>query len=279
MRRTLFTALLAFAAGSLPASASCGANQQACQTELGAYHLELPDEPDGAPVVMFLHGLGGSGAGTIRNKGLVQGFTARGYAFIAPTGLPRPGLNRTAWSFHPDLPNQRDEVAFFQEIVAELADNHGIDPDRVLLGGFSIGGSMAAFVACKNPAAFAAYAPVAGGLWRPYPGDCKGPVRMLHTHGWTDKVMPLEGRPVGDGSRLQGDVFATMELWRGVNGCPRMQATTSTIDDQFWRRAWSRCAPGSALELALHDGGHGVPKGWAAMAIDWFEKLDKPRAD
>jgi polyhydroxybutyrate depolymerase len=25
------------------------------------------------------------------------------------------------------------------------------------------------------------------------------------------------------------------------------------------------------LELALFDGGHGVPRGWSGLALDWFE--------
>ena len=37
---------------------------------------------------------------------------------------------------------------------------HGIDPDRIILSGFSVGGSMTAYLACAAPEAFAAYAPV-----------------------------------------------------------------------------------------------------------------------
>ena len=34
---------------------------------------------------------------------------------------------------------------------------------------------------------------------------------------------------------------------------------------------WDQCAPGTRLEFALHEGGHSIPKGWAKMAMDWFE--------
>ncbi|MBC7180657.1 MAG: polyhydroxybutyrate depolymerase, partial [Roseovarius sp.] len=44
----------------------------------------------------------------------------------------------------------------------------------------------------------------------------------------------------------------------------------------FLRRSWTRCTPGSALEFALFDGGHGVPKGWSTLALDWFETLEGP---
>jgi polyhydroxybutyrate depolymerase len=45
------------------------------------------------------------------------------------------------------------------------------------------------------------------------------------------------------------------------------------VTEQFWRRSWQRCTDDTALELALFPGGHGVPKGWAEMALDWFEGL------
>lgn len=36
-------------------------------------------------------------------------------------------------------------------------------------------------------------------------------------------------------------------------------------------RSWSECADGSRLALVLHPGGHMIPPGWGALALDWFE--------
>ena len=119
--------------------------------------------------------------------------------------------------------------------------------------------------------------PVAGGMWRPHPVECEAPVRLLHTHGWTDGTVPLEGRVLRGGSLqdpekvVQGDVFATMELWRLTNGCVNHKPDRFDIGDRYWRRAWDRCAPGSALEFMMHAGGHAVPRGWAPLALEWFE--------
>ena len=147
---------------------------------------------------------------------------ARGYAVIGPNGLKRPNSRfGPGWSFHPDRPKQRDELSFMRDIIDDAVKNHGVDRDRILLAGFSIGGSMTSYLACDAPDLARAYAPVGGSFWRPHPAmdACAGPVNLLHTHGWRDKTVPLEGRPLGGGRIVQGDVFQAMQIWRATNGC------------------------------------------------------------
>jgi polyhydroxybutyrate depolymerase len=173
----------------------------------------------------------------------------------------------------------RDERAFLTSVRDDAAQRFGFDPDRVILSGFSIGGSMTSYIACDAPDSFAAYAPVAGGFWRPHPTSCNGPVKVLHTHGWTDTTVPLEGRVLrGEDANdpnalMQGDVYDTLEMWRAVNGCYQLRADRFVTKGPFLRRAWDRCAEGTALELAIFPGGHVVPDGWAEMMLDWFEAL------
>ena len=137
---------------------------------------------------------------------------------------------------------------------------------------------MVTYLACEAPESFAAYAPVSGGFWRPHPAGCAGPVRLLHTHGWSDTTVPLEGRFLGGGRFQQGDIFAGLEIWRAANRCPDQRPDAHAATGPFWRRSWTGCAPGSALELALFPGGHTVPEGWADLALDWFEALPPRRA-
>lgn len=269
----LAAALLAVLAA--PASADCAGAPGACETASGAYHVALPEGAEGpVPALVFLHGWGSSGEGMMAGMGIDETAAARGWAVIAPRGQPRgEGRSGYSWAFHPDRrEGARDEAAFLREVVADAVERYGVDPERVVLGGFSIGGSMASYVACEDPGAFAAYVPVGGSFWRPHPEACAGAVRLLHTHGWRDTTVPLEGRTVGSGF-TQGDVFDAMRIWREANGCDEIRADRFSAEDGFWRRAWDRCAPGTALELALFDGGHGVPPGWTEMALDWFEGL------
>lgn len=274
MRLRAALAALTFLAQPAAAQAECGADI-ACEIADGTYYVAMPEAASASvPAVVFLHGFGGSAAGTMRQTGTIAAVTGRGYAFLAPNGQQRQGGGGLRWDFRraPDSAS-RDDDAFLLDVVADAAGRHGIDPNRVVLAGFSNGAFQVYYQACRDPGAFAAYAPVSGGFWRPHPEGCAGPVRLLHTHGWRDSTVPLEGRPLRGGAFVQGDIFEGLAIWRAANGCDWDDPDGYSETGQFLRRRWA-CAPGAALELALFPGGHGVPQGWAGLMIDWFEALD-----
>jgi polyhydroxybutyrate depolymerase len=263
-------ALMAFANG---AQADCGPAQGPCELPDGEYHVALPKAPVKAPVLVFLHGAGGSGETAMRNTGLVSRFIDKGYAVITPTGSRKfRNSSGYVWSFFPGR-RSRDEAGFLKRVVADAEQKFGVDSQMVLLSGFSAGAFMVSYLACEAPQTFKAYAPIAGGFWRPHPEACAGPVKLFQTHGWRDSTVPLEGRKLGGGQFQQGDIFAGLEIWRLANGCDDHKPQRFSETGQFWRRTWTACAPESALEMALYPGGHGVPKGWADMAMDWFENV------
>ncbi len=272
------TTAIALGLWGLPAAAGCGDAPAPCRIDGGSYHIVLPPgSTEGLPALMFLHGWGASGEAMLSLQGLVETALARGYAVIAPDGTPREGRNGYGWGFSPERPGPRDEIAFLKAVRDDAIARHGIDSGRLVLGGFSIGGSMVSYLACADPGAFAAYAPVAGAFWRPLPKECAGPVDLLHTHGWSDGVVPLEGRILGGGEMdddvfAQGDVWQAMQVWRAANGC-RPDADGHGESGIFWRKSWHDCDSGRKLDFALHTGGHAVPEAWTGMALDWFEGL------
>lgn len=254
------------------ATADCNGETGPCRVAGGTYHIVLPPGATGpVPAILLLHGWGGEGEGTIRNRGMVDLMLARGYAVIAPDGQPRAQGNGRSWDFHPDFPATRDETAFLMAVADDAAAQYGLDRDRMLLAGFSIGGSMVSYVACAAPDAFAAYAPVAGSFWRPHPERCTGPVRLLHVHGRADRTVPLEGREIRPGF-AQGNVTQAMDIWRDALDCPADTPDQTETHGIYTIARWGNCAPGSRLDFALHDGGHSIPRGWAALAMDWFEE-------
>lgn len=269
---TLCLALSAIAAlHATTAAADCNGNPNPCQIASGTYHIVLPDGATGpVPAILLLHGYGGEGLGAIRNKGMVNLMLARGYAVIAPDGQKRDNGRGRTWDFHPDRPATRDETAFLIAVADDAAATFGLQRDKMLLAGFSIGGSMTSYVACQAPDAFAAYAPVAGSFWRPHPTQCAGPVRLFHTHGTADRTVPLTGREIMPGF-VQGNVFEAIDIWRKTNDCPHADAGLSETQGIYTIRHWTNCLPETDLQFALHDGGHSIPKGWAQMAMDWFE--------
>lgn len=256
------------------AAAACGDRDDACKTSLGSYFVATPATPGPHPAVVFFHGGGGWGSRifTMRAE-MTAAFTARGYVVIAPNGKKRPGSKfGPGWSFIPQFPPIRDEGAFTKEVIADTAARFDVDPAAVVITGYSIGGSLASYLACRDPSLAAGFAPLAGGFWKPHPDDCAGPVRLLHTHGWRDKTVPLEGRPLGSVGIEQGDIYETIAMWRRMNGCGKSRADEFVTDGPFWRREWTHCDAG-ALTFALHPGGHNVPPDWPALVMDWFETL------
>lgn len=224
---------------------------------------------------MHLHGYAGSGAKIIRRDGFVKSFTSRGYALIAPTALPwgegKPndwGV-RGGWLIYP-----RRDALFLREVLADAVARAKVDPDRLLMTGFSRGGSMVWDVACHAPDLARAYAPAAGGFWQPMPGECRGPANILHVHGFADPTVPMEGRTWRNEeyqfTLSQADIWEGLRLWRRENRCPS-NAAEHEISEGLWRKRWA-CEERS-LELVLHRGKHGLPPGWADTVLDWFERL------
>ena len=261
----------------------CGLGEDSCQVELGEYNIELPKRANASskiPAMIYFHGAGGTGQRSLKNREMVETFLKHGYAVIAPSGLKRPNSRfGPGWSFHPQRKKRRDELTFAKAVLDDAATKFNIDRESILMTGFSIGGSLTWYLACQDPKVAKAFAPVAGAFWRPHPNaqDCVGPVKLLHTHGWVDGTVPLEGRPIGpiDNPRIvQGDVFYGLQLMREVNNCKYLKADKYDTSSKFLKRWWTRCAPDSALQFNLFQGGHSVPKGWAKEAIDWFEGLD-----
>lgn len=269
-----FWASMALIWSASNALAVCGDDAGPCEIDSGSYHIKLPDDPrSDMPVVLFLHGWGSSGENAVSLDRMVDPILARGYALIAPNGIPRVEDGPASWNFFPGW-DGRDEASFFAEVVQDAAKRFGTSSENVLLSGFSAGAFMVYYLACDLPERFPAYAPVSGGFWRPHPASCDGPVRLFHTHGWVDTTVPLEGRKLSGGRFQQGDIFYGLEIWRAANACDDEKPSGFSKTGDFMRRYWDNCAIASALEMALFPGGHTVPEGWADMALDWYEALD-----
>ena len=258
------------------AQTPCGGTDAPCEVSLGSYHLALPEGEGPHPAFVYFHGAGGNGRATARAP-FAQALLERGYAVVAPNGMERPNSRfGPGWFFRPeDTMAQRDELDFVREMIADATERHDLDADAIVLTGYSIGSSLVWYLACADADLASAYAPYAGGFWRPHPVDCDGSVRLLHTHGWRDQTVPLEGRPLRGGAIEQGDIFEGLQRWREENGCTLLRADAFATEGRYWRRSWTSCDEGTALELALWPGGHVPPDAeWSKMAVDWYEGLD-----
>jgi polyhydroxybutyrate depolymerase len=244
---------------ALPASAACFDSAGACKVAGGSYHVAWPPgvpKDKTVPAVVALHSYKGSGLGLIKSGKMVKALLARGYAVIAPEGM------NGSWQFRAGA--KRDDVAFIRAVADDAAKRGNIARGRMILAGFSVGGSMVAYVACKSPGAFKAYAPVSGNFWKPEPKTCAGPVNYLHTHGSADTTMPIAGRAVGAGLR-QANLLESLATLARASGCDDADEKSATT------HSWKGC--NSHLRLVMHGGGHAVPRFWAGTVVDWFEGL------
>lgn len=266
---------LASWAASAAEEAPCNADAP-CAVPGGSYHMMLPDGWDGTsalPVLVFFHGHNASGRMVFRSGGLKESFLNHGYLVIAPNGEGRGSNGQLGWAARVDS-GGRDNVTFTRAVLDDVAARYPVDRARIYAAGFSSGGSMAWMVACYDGANYAGIVSISGALRRPVPanGVCPGgPVRLLQFHGFTDKTVPLEGR--GLGNWHQGDLFESFGILRRTNGC-RTNPDSVTLGDPYRCRVWADSCSAADLKMCLHDGGHGLPPGWAEEARTWLERSD-----
>lgn len=239
-----------------PAFAACDAEGR-CAIAGGIYRVRAPLAAEAGaprPALVFLHGYDQTPEDFLRPGGWLAAFADRhGVVLVLPEGAGK------TWSYPGSPLEGRDDAGFIRAAAKDASARFEIDPARIYVSGFSQGGSMAWSLACEAGAAFAGYAPIAGAFWMPLPAACPGgPMRMLHVHGLSDVTVPMEGRPIGDRFR-QADVIDSLVIAAETGRCaapPPAAEPSRTADEALACADASGCAPGAALRLCLHAGGH-----------------------
>ncbi len=230
-----------------------------------SYRIDLPARPEGAPLIVALHGGGGAPDQFARNAGLSGPATAAGYAVIYPAGSGRTRLLTwnggycCAWAAQTGS----DDVAFLDRVVADAAGRFGLDRRRLYLTGMSNGAIMAERYAAERPRAVRAVAGVAGTMDPAI--TVGGPVPLLHIHGTADRNVPYAG---GVGSGVAGTAFApvrqVIDAFRQANatgaGAERRVVAEggAVATEDTWRDPEGR--PAVRL-LTIEGGGHVWPGG------------------
>lgn len=183
------------------------------------YYLYTPENlKEGAPLVLCLHGYGGSGAHG--NADLMDAADRHGFAICYPDGSPDP---RGYKSWNVGYPFQKgmktDDVDFMVKLSKHLKKEHGFKD--AFLTGMSNGGEMCYLTAQRKPKAFKAIASIAGlTLTDMMPLKYKEPVPFMEVHGTEDRVSEWTGDPEDKGGwGAYMAVPAALSHIIAANGC------------------------------------------------------------
>lgn len=254
---------LSFAPSSLNAKSAaqaCGLKNP-CTVKSGDYRLRLPEQiKSGKKIgaILYFHGFNGNAEGVMNFNALKKVTEELGVALIAPDGLSR------SWSFPGGPRQRRDELAFIDDVLKDAFAKFPIDPDRIMVSGFSIGGTMAWNLACYRGNQFAGFAPIAGTLWEPLPDQCPSPIpNIIHVHGTSDKTFPLTGRWIR-GQWKQGDIREMFQRVYRQGECGA-EPPRQIRDGRLICERRSSCGS-RIVEFCKHEGGHSVRPVWVARA-------------
>lgn len=212
-----------------------------------AVHLPAGRAPSSPiPLVLVLHGGGGTAASAIWMTGFNDKADRHGFLAVYPQGTGVfPTWNAGNCCGYA-LRHQVDDVAFIRAVLDKLEHTYKVDRRRVFATGISNGGMMAFRLACELPDRIAAIAPVAAAFNL---NSCaRGePVSVLMINGTADQHVPYQG---GTGKkclhpRIDKPVSYAVSFWAERNGCSRKPVTT-------------RSASGNIVIDHYRDGRHGT---------------------
>ncbi len=235
------------------------------------YQLYLPKEPSKAPpLVIVMHGSGES-SGDIRVE---TGYAFERLADKQGFAVVYPDAVKGEWNgcAHQDEAIEAiDDVGFLAALSDKLAEEAGIDPDRVFATGVSAGGDMALRLALEAPSRYRAVAPVAANLPVPESSQCKAQAQagmsVLLVHGTKDGLEPFEG---GEGSLFgfyrSGKLLSTRDTARyfadldGIAAGPTIIRSKTADGFPFEQTVWHGQSPLEVELYAIEGAGHVFPQ-------------------
>jgi polyhydroxybutyrate depolymerase len=234
--------------------------------QIAGVRLHLPPQARAEtrlPLVIGLHGAGGTGAEFEQRTGLSDAGDKEGFATVYPTAAS----SRRFWSLNDSA--KPDDVSRIEAMLDAIEAFGCTDPDRVYATGVSNGGGFAARLGCELAGRLAAVAPVAGG-YRALdrcPADRR--TSLLEIHGLADHVVPYRGVAPD----FKGHVPRFVARWARRDGCAarpqRLRPSRGVL-----RLRYRGCQDGTAVEhIAIAGLDHGWVFNGAPAAVEANEEI------
>ncbi len=238
------------------------------------------------PLVIALHGGGGTGEGMVRlTRGSFNDLADKeGFVVVYPDGTRFSKSPKTRWNDgRDDRYSRTDDIGFLSALIDYLGQTLNIDRRRVYATGISNGAYMSMRLARELPDKIAAVATVAYAMPEKFasiPVSTR-PISVLVMAGTKDPLVPWEGGETPDttGGRMLGKVLSVPETVKFLavhNQCPWTPTVTWEPDRDLQDGTLSRredyvnCIEGSEVVLiAVEGGGHTWPGGWQYLPESW----------
>ena len=138
------------------------------------YHVGMP-----MPLVLWLHGAGGSGQVSDSLASLADEF---GYIVLAP--------DSREWTWGAILGRWEADLAFIQKAMQQTTFQYSIDRQRIFVGGFSDGASFSLSLGISYGDTFQRVYAGSPGVMQPIEANGKPPIFI--SHGTEDQTMPID---------------------------------------------------------------------------------------
>lgn len=204
------------------------------------YMVHVPSSYKGdkpVPVVIMLHGGGGTGIAAAYETGWKTAADKSGFLAVFPDASPPDPTRRARFASNPQLWNDGsdrfyhkqtpvDDVAFLRAVIDDLESRFAVDKRRIYMTGFSNGAAMTFRAAEALSPRLAAIAPAASTCWNPTP-TLKRPVPMCYITGKNDPLNRMDGGPpkLANGkydpvrAKAKPPVRASIDRWIKATGC------------------------------------------------------------
>lgn len=215
------------------------------------YIVHVPPSYDSRrplPLVVMLHGGGGTAKAAIWETGWTEKADRAGFLAVFPNAMSRDPSRRSSFATNPQLwndgsdrfyPGQKapDDISFITALLDDLSTRFVVDKRRVFVTGFSNGASMSFLVGAQLSNRIAAIAPVAGACWFE-PVMLKRPVPMLYITGNADPLNLIEGGvpklATGASDRVRAKpkppVRESILKWAKALDCPMTPVSVSNVN-------------------------------------------------
>jgi polyhydroxybutyrate depolymerase len=227
--------LLSFSAGQLMAEQS-NTNVQTFKIDgrTREYYLYTPENiKEGAPLVLVLHGYGGTAMGIRKYSGMDQIADKNGFVVCYPQANSGKGGNR-AWNVGYSN-YEVDDVKFLTSLIKHLQKENNLSTNNTFCTGMSNGGDMTILLACKRPDMLAAVAPVVGCLmnWVYEAGKSSSPIPIFMTNGTNDRTTLWKGEKEYEAKPIKGYMSTPdmVKFWVKKNEAKKVSEETLPNND------------------------------------------------